>query len=394
MYKQPGFIPFNRPYFAGRELEYIQQAIGNWQLSGDGPFSKKCHALLEQTVGVARALLTTSCTHALEMTALLLNIQPGDEVIIPAFTFVSTVNAFILRGAVPVFVDIRPDTLNLDESRLEQLITPRTKAIVVVHYAGVACEMDTIMAIARRHGVAVIEDNAHGFLGKYRGQNLGTFGCMATLSFHETKNFTCGEGGALLIKDPQYIERAEIIREKGTDRSRFFRGEVDKYTWVDVGSSYLLSDMLAAFLYAQLEVRDSIQAARSRIWDFYDRELRDWATATGIQLPYVPEECEQPAHLFYLVLNSVDERQAMIEHLNQRGISSIFHYQPLHLSRMGRQFGGREGDCPVTERVSDCLLRLPFYNELTEIDQERVVAAIKEFNVAADQNRTTTAGVL
>lgn len=392
MYKQAGFIPFNRPYFSGRELEYIQQAVANWQLSGDGPFSKKCHALLEQTLGVRRALLTTSCTHALEMTALLLNLEPGDEVIIPAFTFVSTVNAFVLRGAVPVFIDIRPDTLNLDESRLELLITPRTKAIVVVHYAGVACEMDTIMAIARRHGVAVIEDNAHGFLGKYRGQNLGTFGCMSTLSFHETKNFTCGEGGALLINDPQYVERAEIIREKGTDRSRFFRGEVDKYTWVDVGSSYLLSDMLAAFLYAQLEVRDSIQSTRGRIWNFYNTELRDWAEGASVQLPGVPEECEQPAHLFYLVLKSLDERQAMIEHLSSRGISSIFHYQPLHLSLMGQQFGGRPGDCPVTEQVSDCLLRLPFYNELTEADQQRVVSAIKDFTASTDQNRSKTAG--
>lgn len=387
-------IPFNLPFFSGKELEYIQQAVSNWQLSGDGPFSKKCHALLESTLGVPKALLTTSCTHALEMTALLLDLQPGDEVIIPAYTFVSTVNAFVLRGAVPVMIDIRPDTLNLNETHLERLITSRTKAIVVVHYGGVACEMDKILEIANRHGVAVIEDNAHGFLGKYRGRYLGTFGCLATLSFHETKNFVCGEGGALLINDPKLIGRAEIIREKGTNRSRFFRGEVDKYTWVDVGSSYLLSDILAAFLYAQLEVRELIQSRRKRIWEFYYRELRDWASACGIGLPHVPAECEQSYHLFYLVLPSLEERQALIAHLTRRGVSSIFHYQPLHLSKMGRQFGGREGDCPVTERVSDCLLRLPFYNELTEEDQATVVTSIRDFNARTSSDRGVSVGQL
>jgi len=318
MHQSQSYIPFNRPFFSGRELEYIQQAVASCQTSGDGPFTKKCHALIESTIGTPKALLTTSCTHALEMTALLLDLKPGDEVIIPAFTFVSTVNAFVLRGAVPVFVDVRQDTLNLDEAQLESHITPRTKAIVVVHYAGVACEMDTILEVANRHGIAVVEDNAHGFLGKYRGRNLGTLGCLATLSFHETKNFTCGEGGALLVNDPRYAERAEIIREKGTDRSRFFRGEVDKYTWVDVGSSYLLSDILAAFLYAQLEQRELIQARRKRIWEFYDQELRDWAMETGTRLPHVPAECEQPAHLFYLILSSLEERQALIAHLTER----------------------------------------------------------------------------
>ena len=372
-------IPFNRPHVSGKEFEYIQQAIDNLHLSGDGLFTKRCEALLEQELGVPRALLTTSCTHALEMAALLLDIKPGDEVIIPSFTFVSSVNAFILRGACPVFIDIRPDTLNLDESHLERLITPRTRAIVAVHYAGVGCEMDTILDVAKRHGVPVIEDNAHGLFGRYRGKYLGTFGCLATLSFHETKNFTCGEGGALLINDPQFIERAEIIREKGTDRSRFFRGEVDRYTWVDVGSSYLLSDILAAFLYAQLEVRELIQSRRNRIWEYYYAELKDWASNYGGQLPFVPAHCEQPYHMFHLLLGSLEKRQALIRHLSSSGVNAIFHYQPLHLSSMGRRFGGQEGDCPVTEAASDRLLRLPFYNDMDELDQARVVSAIKSY---------------
>src|SRR5512147_11811 len=270
-------VDFNRPVIVGNEMEYIQQAIANAHISGDGPFTKKCHVFLEQELGVRKALLTTSCTHALEMAAILLDIQPGDEVIFPDFTFVSTVNAFVLRGAKPVFLDIRPDTLNLDESKLEAAITSKTKAIVPVHYAGVGCEMDRIMDIAARHNIAVVEDNAHGLFGKYKGKYLGTFGSLATQSFHETKNFTSGEGGALLINDPKYVERAEIIREKGTNRSRFFRGQVDKYTWVDIGSSHLPSDILAAFLYAQLESRNEIQAQRKQIWHYYYRHLRGWA---------------------------------------------------------------------------------------------------------------------
>jgi dTDP-4-amino-4,6-dideoxygalactose transaminase len=313
------------------------------------------------------------------MAALLLDIKPGDEIIIPSFTFVSTVNAFVLRGARPVFIDIRPDTLNLNESHLERLITPRTRAIVVVHYAGVGCEMDTILDVAERHGVPVIEDNAHGLFGRYRGRSLGTLGCLATLSFHETKNFICGEGGALLINDPRLIERAEIIREEGTDRGRFFRGEVDKYTWVDVGSSYLLSDILAAFLWAQLEVRELIQSRRKRIWESYSEQLKDWAANSGVQLPFVPAHCEQSYHMFHLLLGSLEERQVLIRHLSSGRVNAIFHYQPLHLSSMGRRFGGKEGDCPVAEAVSDRLLRLPFYYDLTESDQVRVVAAIKEF---------------
>jgi dTDP-4-amino-4,6-dideoxygalactose transaminase len=373
-------IPFNRPFTAGKEFEYIQQAIENMDLSGDGAITKKCHALLEQTLGVPKVLLTTSCTHALEMAALLLNIRPGDEVIVPSFTFVSTINAFVLRGACPVFIDIRPDTLNLDEAKLEQLITPRTKAIVPVHYAGVGCEMDAILEIAGRYGIAVVEDNAHGLFAKYKGKYLGTFGCLATQSFHETKNFTCGEGGALLIDDPKYIERAEIIREKGTDRSRFYRGQVDKYSWVDIGSSYLPSGILAAFLYAQLEAREQIQTKRRQIWEYYYEHLQDWAEEHGIRLPIVPAHCEQGYHMFYLLMPSLSERHATIDRLKDRDIFSVFHYLPLHLSQMGQRFGGKEGDCPITESTSDRLLRLPFYNDLTESDQARVVAAIKDLH--------------
>ena len=372
-------IPFNRPFTAGKEFEYIQQAIQNMDLSGDGAITKKCHALLEQILEVPKVLLTTSCTHALEMAALLLDIKPGDEVIVPSFTFVSTINAFMLRGACPVFIDIRPDTLNLDETKLEQLITPRTKAIVPVHYAGVGCEMDTILEVAGRYGIAVVEDNAHGLFAKYKGKYLGTFGCLATQSFHETKNFTCGEGGALLINDPKYIERAEIIREKGTNRSRFYRGQVDKYTWVDVGSSYLPSGILAAFLYAQLEAREEIQAKRRQVWEYYYSHLQDWASKHGIRLPVVPAHCEQAYHMFYVLMPSLEKRQALIDHLKERNIFSVFHYLPLHLSQMGQLFGGKEGDCLVTEQVSDRLLRLPFYNDLTEADQARVVASIRDF---------------
>ena len=373
------YIPFNRPFLAGPEFEYIRQAIEMAHVSGDGPFTKKCHALLEQLLKVPKALLTTSCTDALEMAALLLDIQPGDEVIVPSFTFVSTINAFVLRGAKPVFVDIRPDTLNLDDSRLEAAITPRTRAIVVVHYAGVGCEMDTILTVARRHGIPVVEDNAHGLLGRYKGRNLGTFGALATLSFHETKNIICGEGGALLINEPRLIERAEIVREKGTNRSKFFRGQVDKYTWVDIGSSFLPSDILAAFLYAQLEARGEIQAKRRRIWESYYAGLESWAQENGVRLPVVPGHCEQAWHMFYLLMPSLDERQAMIAHLKDCDVNAVFHYLPLHLSEMGQRFGGRTGDCPVTEAVSDCLVRLPFYNDMTPQDQGYVIQSLRSF---------------
>lgn len=377
-------IPFNWPYVAGPEFTYMQRAIADLHVSGDGQFTRKCHALLEEMLGAPRVLLTTSCTHALELAALLLEIQPGDEAIMPAFTFVSTVNAFVLRGARPVFADIRPDTLNLDERLLEGLITPRTKAIVVVHYAGVGCEMASIMDVAQRHGIPVVEDNAHGLLGKYQGKNLGTFGCLASQSFHETKNFHCGEGGALVINDTNYSQRAEILREKGTNRSRFFRGEVDKYTWVDVGSSYLPSDLLAAFLYAQLEAREFIQDRRRRIWDSYRTQLSGWAKEKGIALPAVPEYCEQPAHLFYLLLSSETERDGLIAHLKKRDIHAVFHYLPLHLSEMGQKFGGREGQCPVTESVSGRLVRLPLYTGMTDAEQAAVVAGLMEFDWKGD----------
>jgi dTDP-4-amino-4,6-dideoxygalactose transaminase len=359
MPENPLRVDFNRPIPVGNEIEYVTQAINSGHISGDGPFTKKCHALLEQELGVKKALLTTNCTHALEMMAILLNIQPGDEVIIPDFTFVSTVNAFVLRGAVPVFVDIRPDTLNLDESKLESLITPKTKAIVPVHYAGVGCEMDAILEIANRHAVAVVEDNAHGLFGKYKGKFLGTFGAMASQSFHETKNFTSGEGGAILINDEKYLERAEIIREKGTNRSRFFRGQVDKYTWVDIGSSYLPSDMIAAFLFGQLEQRVKVQLHRKGLWQTYDLALKDWAAKNGVILPTIPAHVEQAYHMFYLLLPDLDTRQRFIMYLRERGIYSVFHYLPLHLSDMGQKYGGKPGDCPVTEAVSDHLVRLP-----------------------------------
>jgi TDP-4-keto-6-deoxy-D-glucose transaminase len=372
-------IPFNRPFATGGEIDYMRAAIATPKFSGDGKFTAHCHRLLEESLGVAKAFLTTSCTHALEMAALLLNLGPGDEVILPSFTFTSTANAFVLRGARPVFVDIRADTLNIDEKRIEDRITKHTKAIFLVHYAGVGCEMDTIMDVARRHGLAVVEDNAHGLYGKYRDRYLGTFGELAAVSFHETKNFTCGEGGALLINDARFIERAEILREKGTDRSRFFRGEVEKYNWVDIGSSYLPSDLLAAFLRAQLEHRDQIQSARQRLWENYMRELSGWATDNGVRLPTIPPECEQSYHMFYLILPSLGSRQALISHLSQREIFAVFHYLPLHLSPMGRTFGGREGDCPATEKISQCLLRLPFYTGMTTTEQAQVIEAVSEF---------------
>lgn len=376
-------IPFNRPYFTGAEFEYMSQAIANGAISGDAAFTKQCQDALEHELGVRRALLTTSCTHALEMAALLLDIGPGDEVIMPSFTFVSTANAFALRGACPVFADIRPDTLNLDEEQVARLITSATKAIVPVHYAGVGCEMDALMSLAATHQLAVVEDNAHGLFGSYRGKPLGTFGALATLSFHETKNFTCGEGGALLINDPAYIERAEIIREKGTNRSQYFRGQVDKYTWLDLGSSYLPSDLLAAFLFAQLEARKRIQERRRHIWKFYAERLADWASVGGVDLPTVPADRDQAYHLFYLLLPTSCARQALIDHLKERGILSVFHYVPLHLSAMGRRYGGQKGDCPVTEDISDRLIRLPFYNDMTETEQATVVDAIQTFDPGA-----------
>lgn len=372
-------IPFNRPSFAGNEQKYIAETIANHHLSGDGPFTKACNRFLEESLGVPRALLTTNCTHALEMTALLLNIRPGDEVILPSFTFVSTANAFVLQGAKPVFVDIRPDTLNIDETRLEAAVTPKTRGIVVVHYAGVGAEMNPILEIGKRRGIAVIEDNAHGLFARYRGKPLGTFGALATQSFHETKNFTCGEGGALLINDERFTEAAEIIREKGTDRSRFFRGQVDKYTWVAPGSSYLPSDILAAFLFAQFEAKERIQTARERIWNMYAQSLASWAEKAGVTLPYVPPHCDQAYHMFYLLMRSLDERRRLIAHLRSQEINAVFHYVPLHRSAMAERLGAAGADCPVTDSVSDRLVRLPFFTDISEDEQLRVTQAIRAF---------------
>jgi len=372
-------IPFNRPSFEGREQVYIAQAIANGHISGDGPFTKRCQAFLEEALGVSRVLLTTSCTHALEMAAVLLDIRPGDEVIVPSFTFVSTVNAFVLRGARPVFADVRPDTLNLDETRLEPLVTERTKAVVPVHYAGVGCEMRAIGKIAARHNLTVVEDNAHGLFGRYRGRHLGTFGALAALSFHETKNFYCGEGGALIVNDPALADRADVVREKGTNRARFLEGRVEKYTWVDVGSSWLPSDLLAAFLYAQLEAKERILEKRKRVWERYHEGLSGWAAERNIRLPVVPKGCQPSYHMYYLIVPSSRSRAALIRHLKSRGILGVFHYQPLHLSYMGRFYGGKPGDCPVTEHVSERLIRLPFYNNLDSESQGRVIQTIREF---------------
>jgi dTDP-4-amino-4,6-dideoxygalactose transaminase len=371
-------IPFNRPTRLAAGAELAAQAVRSGKIAGDGPFGKRAEQLLERALGAPRVLLTTSCTHALEMTGLLLDLAPGDEVIVPSFTFVSTVNAFVLRGARPVFADIRPDTCNLDEAHVARLLSPRTRAIVPVHYAGVACEMDALTALAAAHGAVVIEDNAHGLFGSYRGRPLGTLGALATQSFHETKNFTAGEGGALVINDARFVERAEIIREKGTDRSRFFRGQVDKYTWQEVGSSYIVSDILAALLVSQLEARDEIQARRAAIWARYAAELADWAAAHDVRLPVVPDHCAQAFHMFYLRIGG-GRRAAFIDHLRAREIQAVFHYVPLHLSPMGRAHGGVAGACPVTEVVSDELVRLPFFADLDDADQGRVIDAVRSF---------------
>jgi len=375
----PITIPFNRLALTGREHAYIDEAVRNWHISGDGPFTHRCQAWLEERLDAPCCLLTTSCTHALEMAALLLGVGPGDEVIVPSFTFVSTANAFALRGARPVFCDVRPDTLNLDEERLSGLITERTRAIVPVHYAGVACEMDAIGHLAARHGIPVVEDAAHGLFGAYHGRPLGSLGAMATLSFHETKNVSCGEGGALVLNDRRLVERAEIVREKGTNRARFHRGEVDRYTWEDLGSSWLPSDILAAFLWAQLEQSAAIQAARRALWDRYAAGLADWAVRVGAEMAATPEGCEQAYHLFRLMMPSEEARDGLIAHLRKQGILAVFHYLPLHLSPMGRRFGGRPGDCPVAESASARLVRLPFYSAMTDDEQARVIEAVRAY---------------
>jgi dTDP-4-amino-4,6-dideoxygalactose transaminase len=380
-------IPFNRPAPAGRERQYLDAVIESAHWSGDGVFTRRASAWLESHVGVPCALLTTSCTHALEMAALLLDLKSGDDVIMPSFTFVSTANAVVLRGARPVFVDIRPDTLNIDERAIESAVTARTRAIVVVHYAGVACAMEEILACAARHGLSVIEDNAHGLFGRHRGRALGSIGRVATLSFHETKNVSCGEGGALLLTDSTLIDRAEILREKGTNRSRFFRGQVDKYTWVDEGSSYLLAEPLAAVLLAQLEASETTQARRLAIWNRYAQELQEWATRYLVRLPIVPADCEHPAHMFYLLLPSERDRRSLIEHLKVRDILAVFHYLPLHLSPMGRRRGHAPMPLPVTEAVSDRLLRLPLFAGLTDAEVTDVIEAVQAWTPAVSAVR-------
>jgi len=372
-------VPFNKPSRVGGELESMTAALEGGHISGDGPFSARCHALLESVLGARRALLTTSCTHALEIAALVLDIKPGDEVIVPSFTFVSTANAFVARGARPIFVDIREDTLNLDERQLDDSISERTKAIAVVHYAGVGCEMDVIVPFARRHGLGLVEDNAHGLFGLYRGKLLGTFGDVSAVSFHETKNFTCGEGGAVLLNRDDLVNRAEIVREKGTDRTRFFRGQVDKYGWVDVGSSYLPSDLLAAFLLPQLERRAEVQRCRQKIWWRYHNALQSWAARRGVRLPFVPSHVEQAFHMFYLIMPTSTDRDALIASLKRRQILATFHYLPLHTSEFGRQFGRPRLGCAVTEDISGRLVRLPFFTNMSESDQQYVIDAVHEF---------------
>lgn len=354
-------IPFNKPYLTGLELSNIQEAHANGHLSGDGPYTKKCHAWLRANTGATSALLTHSCTAALEMSAMLLDLMPGDEVIMPSFTFVSTANAFVLRGAIPVFVDIRPDTLNIDERLIEAAISPRTKAICVVHYAGVSCEMDEIMAIARRHGLAVVEDAAQGIMSKYRGKPLGTIGDLGALSFHETKNIISGEGGALLCRDSEFSERAEILREKGTNRSRFFRGQVDKYTWVDLGSSFLPGEVTAAFLAAQMDHADDITAKRLSIWSSYNDWAAEHEAAGRVRRPIVPEHCEHNAHMFYLLMPSPDARADFIEGMKAKGIGCVFHYIPLHSSPGGLKYGRAHGELDVTNDISDRLVRMPLW---------------------------------
>jgi dTDP-4-amino-4,6-dideoxygalactose transaminase len=371
-------IPFNRPFITGRELDHIRAVFGGGHLSGDGAFTRRCHAWLERQVGCARALLTHSCTAALEMAALLADIGPGDEVILPSFTFASTANAFVLRGGVPVFVDIRPDTLNIDETRIEAAITPRTRAVVVVHYAGVACAMDAIRAIADRHGLLVIEDAAHGLLAELQGRRLGSFGHLAALSFHETKNLISGEGGALLINEARLIERAEFIREKGTNRNQFFRGEVARYTWVDVGSSYLPSEILAAFLWAQFEAAAAITERRMAVWTRYHAGFEELEKLGRLRRPFVPRECRLNGHMYYLLMPDLEARTALIEALRRQGIQAVFHYVPLHSSPAGRKYGRSVGPLAETDAVSDRLVRLPLWVEMTGDDVERVVGAVTQ----------------
>ena len=372
-------IPFNKPFIAGRELYYIAQAVTFGNLAGDGAFTQKCCRLLEQRFRIPQILLTPSCTAALEMAAMLCDLGPDDEVILPTYTFVSTANAIVRLGARPVFVDSRPDTLNIDDALIEEAITPKTKAIIVVHYAGVGCEMDRILTIARQYGLKVIEDAAQGVNAFYNGNALGSLGDMGTYSFHETKNFSCGEGGALCINDPALVERAEIIRDKGTNRRQFFRGQVDKYTWVDIGSSYVPSEITSAYLFGQLEQMDEITQRRRQIYQFYRLHLKHLEAEGLLRLPRIPEDCESNFHLFFVLLPKAATRDALMAHLKSQGILAVFHYIPLHGSPMGLKFGYREGDLPVAEDLSARLLRLPLFHDLTEDEQQRIVDCIAEF---------------
>jgi len=384
-------IPFNKPFIAGKELFYVAQAVTFGNLGGDGRFTQQCCRLLEERFGINKVLLVPSCTAALEMAAMLLDLKPGDEVILPSFTFVSTVNCFVRLGAKPVFVDIRPDTLNIDDALMEEAITERTRAIFPVHYAGVGCEMDRIMTIADKYGLRVVEDAAQGVNSFYDGRALGSIGQLGCYSFHETKNYICGEGGALCINDPTLLERAEIIRDKGTNRKQFFRGQVDKYTWVDVGSSYVPSELCSAFLYAQLEMLDAISARRRAIYKFYLEHFLSLATEALLQLPQIPEECRSNYHMFYILLPDRASRDGLMKRLKENGILAVFHYVPLHSSPMGQTFGYHEGDFPVTEDVSGRLLRLPLYYDITEEEQSRVVEQVRAFLEGASARRTTVA---
>jgi dTDP-4-amino-4,6-dideoxygalactose transaminase len=372
-------IPFNRPDITAEDREFLVHAIAGGHSSGNGVFTQRVEALTSETLSANRSLLVTSCTHALEMSALLANLQPGDEVIVPSYTFVSTASAFALYGARPVFVDSRSDTLNIDAAKIEAAITPKTRAICIVHYGGIACEMELIQQIADRHNLILVEDNAHGLFAKYKGKYLGTFGALATQSFHETKNIICGEGGALIVNDESMVERAEILREKGTNRSRFLRGQVDKYTWVDIGSSWVMSDLLAAILYGQLLRADDINARRLQIWNRYHTELSSWAQQNGVTTPFVPEGCEHVGHVYHLRFGSLAQRTRFIAALKEMQISAVFHYQALHMSPVGQHFGGYVGQCPVAELASDCLVRLPLFNSMTDDEQSRVIEAVQQF---------------
>lgn len=372
-------INFNVPPYTGKEVEYMREAIENQKICGDGPFTKKCSEWIEKQTGTAKCLLTTSCTHATELAALLADIREGDEVILPSYTFVSTADAFVLRGAKAVFVDIRPDTMNIDESLIEDAVTERTRAIVPVHYAGVGCEMDVIMDIARRHGLMVVEDAAQGIMASYKGKALGTFGEFGCFSFHETKNFSMGEGGALLIQDEKYVEKAEIFREKGTDRSKYYRGQVDKYRWQDYGSSYLPSDLNAAYLYAQLELAEEITQARMDRWNQYRELLTPLAEEGRIELPFIPEYCSHNAHMFYIKTKDMEERSRLISFLKEKNILSVFHYVPLHSAPAGKKYGRFHGEDRYTTRESDRLLRLPMYYKLTADEVEYITEQVKAF---------------